>query len=387
MKFLMVLLFPFLLSAGVYFEGGKMSLEDLAITVSIETDKDIILHESLREKFVYLRVGKVVPKERLLSYFFSLIEANGLAINKKDNFYIVTPLPDLEYFEYKFKNVVSDDFKTHMDFFKNLCTLSKDFVFCSATAKDILRIKKMVQTFDVAPDVDPFENKTLDIRLKIMESSYADILDLKNSLTFGVDTKYAKADFSVSDTVSTALNLFLNRSNVLDTLSVSYVFDFLEKNGISSVVNEPNILVTNGAETSINTGGTQRVVRSISNNDDLSKETKTYDIFVTGLQLKIKAFILSDTKFKLEISLNNEDVVGGTAELPITSKQSYSTSISLDKNETVVLGGVIYDKHSKDNYKVPFLGDIPLLGIPFNTTSENKEKKVLSIALTVKDFK
>lgn len=387
MKFLFLLLPLFLFAKDIYFEGGKMSLEELATTVSIETSQDIVLSESLKDKYVYLRVGEVIPTERLFAYFTALLDANGFALNRKDNFFIVTPVSDLEYFQHRFMNASADDFKVHLNSFKDTCSLSKDMLFCSAVPKDIARIKKMVKAFDVPAPIDPYANKTLDIRLKIMESSYSDLLDLKNSLSVSGVSNSATGSYSASDRVSSALSLFLNGSSVLDTLSVSYIFDFLQKNGISTVMSEPNLLVTNGFESAITSGGTQKVIGSTSTNSDLSTTTKNYDTFTTGLQLKIQAWIVSDTKFKLLITLSNDDVVGGTSELPITTKQAYSTSIILDKNETVVLGGVIYDKHSKDNYKIPILGDIPILGIPFNTSSETKEKKVLTIALTVKDFK
>jgi len=387
-KILLFLILPlFLFSKDIYFEGGKMSLEDLAISVSIETKQDIILHESLKNKIVYLRVGKTISDLKLLDYFKYLLEANGLSLNRKNGFYIVTPVTDLVYYSYRFKNRKASDFKTHIDSLKELCSLGNDVLFCNATPKDIKRIMKMVKSYDIPIPRNPYEYKTIKIDMNIIESSYNDLLDLKNELSLGIKTNNFHVDSSASDSLFLSLSAFLNGASVLDTLSLNYIFNYLESNGISNIMNKPNILVTNGFTTSITTGGTQRVISSTTKNDDLSADTTNYEDFVSGLQLSVKADIISDTKFKLEITLNNENVIGGTVQLPITSKQSYQTVITLDKNETVVLGGVIYEKNSTENSKVPFLGDIPILGFPFNSKNEVKEKRVLTIALTVKDYK
>jgi len=388
MKFILILLFPlFLFSKNIYFEGGKINLEDLAVTVSLETDKDIILHKSLKDKVVFLRVGKVISTKKLFNYFKYLIEANGLSVNKKDDFYIVSPVTDLQYYSYRFKHQTTKSFKLHVENFKNSCTLGTDMLYCNAVPKVISNVKKMVKSYDIPLPIDPYKNKTVDIRVTILESSYNDLLKLKNELTLTAKSKPLHITTSAKDKLTLALDMFLNGTSIANTLSLKYFFEYLETNDISKVMNEPRILVTNGYETSITTGGTTRVITSKTKNDDLSAKTTNYAVLDIGLQIKVKAEIIDDTKCKLTIKLNNENVIGGSAELPITSKQSYETTLTIDKNQTIIIGGVIYEKDTKSESKIPFLGDIPILGIPFKSEETIKDKKVLTIALTVKDFK
>ena len=388
MRFFILLFLPlFLFSKDIYFEGGKISLEDLATTVSLETKKDIILHETLKDKIVYLRVGKVISTKKLLSYFKSLIEANGLALNQKQGYYIVSLVTDLQFFSYRFKHRTTKNFENHLQSFKDTCTLGENMLYCNAVPKQIKNIKKMVKAYDIPLPIDPFKNKTVDIKVTILESGYNDLLKLRNELTLTAKTKPLHITTSAKDELTLALDMFLNGTTIINTLSLKYFFEYLEQNDISKVMNEPRILVTNGYQTSITTGGTTRVIKSKTQNDDLSAETTSYEQFDIGLQISVKAEIVDINKTKLTINLNNENVIGGSSELPVTSKQSYQTTLTIDKNQTIIIGGVLYEKDTKTNFKIPLLGDIPIFGIPFKSEEVHKDKKVLTIALTVKDFK
>ena len=384
---ILIFSFSFLFSKDIYFEGGKINLEDLAITVSLETKKDIILHESLKDKIVYLRVGKVISTNKLFNYFKALLDANGLALNKRDGFYIVTPITDLSFFSYRFKHRDTKDFEIHLEKYKDFCSVGKKMLYCLAVPKTIKVIKKMVKSFDIPKPVDPFKNKTVDIRVKIIESNYNDLQRLKSEFSFIVKSDVIQTGITSKESFRAFLNMFLNGASVVDTLSLKYYFDLLEKNDISKVMNEPRVLVTNGFQTTIISGGTTRVISSTVKNDNLSATTTQYEQMDLGLQFSVKADIVDDNTCTLTISLNNEGFIGGTAELPITSRQSYTTTLTIKKNETIIIGGVIYKKNIDNSSNTPFLSDIPVLGNLFKSSEKSQDKKVLTIALTIKDFK
>jgi Flp pilus assembly secretin CpaC len=50
--------------------------------------------------------------------------------------------------------------------------------------------------------------------------------------------------------------------------------------------------------------------------------------------------------------------------------------------ETVIIGGLTKDKVDDSTSRIPFLGDIPILGIPFRDRSDSYDKKSLVIMLT-----
>lgn len=67
---------------------------------------------------------------------------------------------------------------------------------------------------------------------------------------------------------------------------------------------------------------------------------------------------------------------------PITTKRSAKTSVLVKSGDTVVLGGMMQDTVTNNESKVPFLGDIPLLGYLFRFSSVKHEKTNLLIFLT-----
>jgi len=65
----------------------------------------------------------------------------------------------------------------------------------------------------------------------------------------------------------------------------------------------------------------------------------------------------------------------------ITNKRNIKTTVLVEDKETIVLGGLIDDDVQESVKKVPVLGDIPLLGRLFKTTSTSRTKRNLMVFL------
>ena len=390
MRLFMVLLLFYSLAFSklIYFKGGNMSLQDLTNIVSTETHSSIVLSSLLNNKKVYLIVNKVINTKKLLSYYKALLSANRLKFIRKGSFYLVSPFTDKIFYSYRFKHRKSVDFKPFMFALRKYCFLGNDMLVCDTIPKNIHFVKKLINSFDKPLPYDKFVNNTVSIRVKVLESNYNALKNLSNHLVNSYKTNNLHASLS-SDYKGLSISslLLFNGVSVVNNMSFNYLFNYLESKGISTVLNEPNILVSNNNQTTIISGGTQKVIASISKNAKVQSQTTTnYTDFTTGIFLSVKVHIINDKKVKITLKFNNENVVGGTPELPITSKQSYDTTLIVNKNSSIVLGGVIYNKISKTVTKVPLLGDIPILGFPFRSTHNVSEKKVLSLVLTVKDI-
>ncbi len=72
----------------------------------------------------------------------------------------------------------------------------------------------------------------------------------------------------------------------------------------------------------------------------------------------------------------------GNVKIPKFTSRNLSTSVVIEKGETVVLGGLIKETNTKRRTKVPILGDIPFLGVLFRKDSEDVERKNLLIFVT-----
>ncbi|MFP3457705.1 type II secretion system protein GspD, partial [Psychrobacter sp. SIMBA_152] len=70
---------------------------------------------------------------------------------------------------------------------------------------------------------------------------------------------------------------------------------------------------------------------------------------------------------------------GATAVDVIINKRELKTTVMADDGETIVLGGLIDEDVQESVSKVPILGDIPILGKLFSSTSTSKQKRNLMV--------
>ena len=110
-----------------------------------------------------------------------------------------------------------------------------------------------------------------------------------------------------------------------------------------------------------------------------------------GITLKATPTINNDGKISMvlnpEISEKTGDytltVVQGSTSIPYTipiiDTRSASTKVVIGNGQTLIIGGLIKEKNTKGVTKVPFLGDIPLLGYLFKSKKEVGDKTELLI--------
>jgi general secretion pathway protein D len=103
-----------------------------------------------------------------------------------------------------------------------------------------------------------------------------------------------------------------------------------------------------------------------------------------GTHIKVTPHINAVDQVRLEIQ--EEDSAPGAAQgalgaIPITQRRA-NTTIVVDDQQTVVIGGLMRDTLTKSSHKIPVLGDLPVLGFLFRTTSSTKQKSNLLLILT-----
>ncbi len=100
-----------------------------------------------------------------------------------------------------------------------------------------------------------------------------------------------------------------------------------------------------------------------------------------GLTLKIKPQINEGDALRLEIEQEVSsiaDSVAGASDL-VTNKRSIKTNVIVDDGQLVVLGGLIEENVRESKQKVPLLGDIPVLGALFRSTTGDIQKTNLMV--------
>jgi general secretion pathway protein D len=159
----------------------------------------------------------------------------------------------------------------------------------------------------------------------------------------------------------------------------------LQQDSDVNILSTPNLLTLDNQEAKIVVGSnvpfSKESTITTGGNQQFSVERKD-----VGITLKLTPHTTESDLVRLDIfqetsSLGPTILVGGITDR-ITDKRSIETSVMVKDRETVVIGGLITDDIKTSETKVPFLGDIPLLGYLFKSQTKNKVKRNLVLFLT-----
>jgi len=105
------------------------------------------------------------------------------------------------------------------------------------------------------------------------------------------------------------------------------------------------------------------------------------------LSIVVTPQITPDDRVIMDLSVTNDTVGDIFAGIPSIDTREVGTQVLVNNGDTVVLGG-IYQQITRDEVnKVPFLGDIPIIGYFFRNTLESDERRELLIFVTPKILK
>lgn len=167
--------------------------------------------------------------------------------------------------------------------------------------------------------------------------------------------------------------------------SLSAILNAYKKDDDVHIVSTPQILTTDNEEAEIKVG--ENVPYITSQNTTASTQDYTnYEYKDVGVTLKITPQINQENVVRLQVyvevvKLKNEAVALAT-NTPTTYKRTAQTTVIIQDNSTLVIGGIIGDDVQNNSYKVPLLGDIPVLGWLFKTESQVVDRVNLYIFLT-----
>ena len=165
-------------------------------------------------------------------------------------------------------------------------------------------------------------------------------------------------------------------------LNVTVILKALDKKGLLNILSTPNILTSDNKEAEINIG--ENVPFAGASTSSLGTVTNSIERKDVGINLKIKPQISEGDYIRMDINQEISQVKNSKGEAVdlVTTKRSAKTSVVVKDKETVVIGGLIQDIEEDTISKVPFLGDIPLLGWLFKSKGKARKKTNMMILLT-----
>lgn len=183
--------------------------------------------------------------------------------------------------------------------------------------------------------------------------------------------------------ISNDLNLFA----FLPGLNLGATLQALETKGIVQVLAEPNVMATNGKQASFLAGGEYPypVVQGTSGG---SSGAVTIQFKEYGVRLNFIPTITPRGSIRLQVApevssldfTNAIEVSGFT--VPAIATRKVKTEVELSDGQSFAIGGLLDNRDTENYEKIPFLGDIPILGKLFQSMQKTRTNTELIVIVT-----
>ena len=214
----------------------------------------------------------------------------------------------------------------------------------------------------IVNQLDVITTKQVNVKLSIAEvsSSFSEDFGLK----FGAKT---------AGTFQNPLNGF-SSDNIINLIAA------INNDRVGKILSEPNLSVISGESASFLIGGELPVVTVVDGSTNVQ-----YKEF--GVRLELLAKVLRDDKIRLsimpEVSSLDKTYVSKGYNLPALKTRKAKTTVELGDGQSFLLGGLLSTEERESLMKIPFIGDIPVLGSLFRYTETERIKTELVIIATV----
>ena len=167
-----------------------------------------------------------------------------------------------------------------------------------------------------------------------------------------------------------------------DGESFAAILNIITNDADSNVLSTPSIMTMDNEQASIIVGQEIPITTGETLSMNNSNPFRTVQRQEVGVKLTVTPQINEGNAVKLVINQEVSSVVGpitATATDLITSKRQIQTTVLVEDGDTIVLGGLIDDDVQEIEKKIPILGDIPLIGRLFKSTSTSRSKRNLIV--------
>lgn len=173
---------------------------------------------------------------------------------------------------------------------------------------------------------------------------------------------------------SVALTLF----NAAATRFIGLELSALEADGKGKIISSPRVITADQLKALIEQG------TELPYQQATSSGATSVSFRKANLKLEVTPQITPDGNVILDVDVNKDSVGAETTAGFAINTKHVKTQVLIDNGGTVVIGGIYTQEERSSVSKVPFFGDIPVLGNLFKTTGKVNDKTELLIFLTPK---
>lgn len=243
-------------------------------------------------------------------------------------------------------------------------------------------------------------DRMLRVKLYVTEINNDEGLDIKNQWAIGYKNykrNYVSAQEapsneqaflpSLANSIEGAVTLsggLTAGANALGSVfNTGLVLNYLSTEGVAKVLDETTLITLENKEAKFHAGGT--IYIKIQTTTDTGVPSTEVRPIKYGLQLIIKAKDIVNNEFiDLEIITKSTQIdwANQVDGIPSFTDKTIETAVLTQNKSTVVLGGLITSQDVKSYSKIPFLGDLPLIGALFRSKNFTEGRSELVFFIT-----
>jgi general secretion pathway protein D len=261
----------------------------------------------------------------------------------------------------------------------------------TATPDEYFEIKKVIDRLDFTVPSVLIDATIVEVQLTdslaygvewFLDARFADtVVDITTNLSNSVVTGGAIGEGATGGSTIGVLSLAGNEFATLDLLATETQL---------RVLSRPRVLVKNNGTATIKSTDQIRVVKTVITSDaqegGSSLPQREFIDKEVGITLDVTPTISDDGTVELVLKIVDSrqgpnDFSSGESQ-PTFNVREISTNLYVDNGQTILIGGLIQQQKTKDQRKIPLLGDIPIIGKAFANQTDGSEKTELIVMVT-----
>jgi pilus assembly protein CpaC len=241
----------------------------------------------------------------------------------------------------------------------------------------------------------------ISLEVRIAEANKSVLKDLKVGLSTSVDNNFA---FSKIDSIAQAagstvqigalpqfnatnvggLLAALGTSQLFNNVPLSVRLDLLQTEGKINLLAEPNLVCTHGRTASFLAGGEFPFVVGVNQNGQPIIQYKEYGVrlrFTPWIAIRSKRIELRVEPEVSSIDTTTSQVINGTQIFGLLSRKT-DTTVELADGESLFISGLLSRDETETMRKIPYAGDLPVLGALFRNKASARADRELIVVVT-----
>lgn len=227
------------------------------------------------------------------------------------------------------------------------------------------------------------------LKVKVMEVSRTKLRRMGTDFAvFGDNGFFASSLSDIITSVSSATGSATAQSTTIDfgvlgddTTFLGFL-DWLQQNNVSKVLADPTLTTVSGRPASFNVGGELPILVP----QGLGNTAIEYKKF--GTQIDFVPIVLGDGNIRLEVRPrisevdDSRSVTVNSFTVPALKVREVDTGVEMKAGQTLALAGLIQERVESVHRGLPFVSDLPVIGIPFRRVQEEVNEIELLILVT-----